>query len=82
MSGKVKETTETIKKAAKLKMLKIKAQRLYRKAEDFDYMSCGRTLAEYIRPDIGIARQEFNKVWDEIRELDPGAPESPFKTGP
>jgi hypothetical protein len=61
-----------------LKKLKKKAKALYLAANDFDDMDCGRSLAENIRPSIGVSREEFNKVWARIMELDANAPPNPF----
>ena len=63
---------------AELERLKRKAKSLYLKAQVPDDMDCGRKLAEYIRPHIGIARREFSEVWKQIKALDPQAPDDPF----
>lgn len=65
--------------ASELETLKKKAAKLYEQAQDFDQFSCGRQLSEYFKPSIGLAREEFNKVWLRIKELDPAAPNNPFK---
>jgi len=63
---------------SELERLKRKAKKLYLKAQSFGHMSCGRNLAENIRPDIGVARQEFNRVWKKIEALDTNAPANPL----
>jgi len=63
---------------SELNKLKKKAKILYQKAMAFGDMSCGRALAEHIRPEIYKARKEFNLVWKKIQELDPAAPANPF----
>lgn len=62
-----------------LETLKRKAARLYKEAQNFDQFSCGRQLSEYFNPSIGLAREEFNKIWLRVRELDPSAPKNPFE---
>jgi hypothetical protein len=61
-----------------LERLKKEAKSLYLKAVDFDDLSCGRQLAEFLRPDVGLARAKFNETWAKIRELDSKAPTNPF----
>ncbi len=63
----------------RLEMLKMKARKYYHQATDFDHMDCGRHLAEFIRPDIAIAKDKFNKIWKRIQKLDPKAPPSPLQ---
>ena len=63
---------------SELEKLKRKAAKLYQQTQDFDQFSCGRQMAEYIKPEIGLARIEFNKVWKRISELDPTAPSNPL----
>ncbi len=46
--------------------------------EDFGDLSCGRSIAELLRPSIAIAREEFNKIWKRIKVLDPKAPNNPY----
>lgn len=66
----------------KLASLKKKAKSLYLKIRrEEDKYSCGKKLAEYISPDIHALKEEFNEVWDQIMQLDPGAPVSPFAKG-
>lgn len=62
-----------------LSKLKKQAKELYIKANDFGDLSCGRTLAENFRPQIGIARREFNRIWERIKTIDPSAPDNPLK---
>ena len=64
---------------SELSKLRKKARRLYQETNDFSDLSCGRNLAEYIRPHIGVTRQEFNEVWEQIEKLDPSAPSNPLK---
>ena len=51
------------KEEKELEKLKKEAKKLYRKAQDFGDLSCGRNLAEHIRPGLHEARQKFNQVW-------------------
>lgn len=64
-----------------LVQLKVKAKNLYERANAFGDLSCGRNMAETLRPDIAIARREFSETWKRIRELDPSAPPDPFEKG-
>ena len=63
---------------SELASLKKEAAKLYKKAQNFGDLSCGRNLAEHIRPGLYEARQKFNQVWERIQELDPSAPVNPF----
>lgn len=47
----------------------------YRRLADSraDY-SCGNNLLEHIRPDIGAARMEVNRILAQMRAIDPTAP--------
>lgn len=62
----------------RLEKLRIKARQLYVNADLDDDLDCGRQLQEVIRPSVGAARLAFDKVWSEIQELDPNAPQNPF----
>ncbi len=66
------------RKQTELDELKAKARKLYLAAQSRGDLDCGRQLEEMIRPGLGVARQEFNKVWERIRELDPTAPKNPL----
>ena len=59
--------------------LKRKAKSLYKKATAFDDLSCGRNIAELLRPEIAIAREEFSCVWEKMKNLDPSIPDDPFR---
>ena len=59
----------------KIERLKRKARRQNIKATTIpDNMDCGIHMAEIIRPDIAIARINFNNIMDELSTLDPTAP--------
>lgn len=62
-----------------LESLKRIAAKLYKQAQDFDQFSCGRQLSEYLNPSIGLAREDFNRIWERIKKLDPSAPKNPFE---
>lgn len=60
----------------RLRVLKRKAKRLYRKAHRDPYggdADCGNSLMDFIRPERALVWQEFQKVWKEIKTLDPTA---------
>jgi hypothetical protein len=40
-----------------------------------DSYDCGRTLAEYINPQLSTLKIEITEVWAKIKELDPNAPD-------
>ena len=63
---------------SELSKLQKRAKKLYRQAELEGELDCGRHMQEILRPSMGVARQEFNKIWERIVELDPKAPASPF----
>jgi hypothetical protein len=57
------------------KFLKNKARRTYLKYRSLlDQFSCGASLAETITPRLYALRQEFNKVMDQLAEVDPATP--------
>lgn len=64
---------------SELSRLKKRAKDLYLKAQNFDDLSCGRHMAEVLRPSIGVARVELREVWARIKELDPNAPDNPLE---
>ena len=64
---------------SELSRLKKRAKKLYLQANNFGDMSCGRTLAEEIRPSIYTARVELDAVWKRIQELDPTVPANPLR---
>lgn len=59
--------------ALEIVSLKAKARRLYLQIHHRSDMSCGAHLAEFIRPDIVRAKQEFNETMARLAELDPEA---------
>lgn len=64
---------------SRLNVLKRKAKRLHHQLNQEYDLDCGAVLTEYIRPSIIDKRKEFNEVWDELRKIDPSAPESPWR---
>lgn len=61
----------------RLSILKRKAAKLYKRSTPND-LSCGRSLAEYIRPDILISRIRFSEAYRRIKLIDPDSPPDPF----
>lgn len=72
-------STLTTAETRELTALKHSAAILYQHAQDFDDLDCGRSMAEILRPEIGLSRLKFNKCWNRIKELDPLAPENPLQ---
>jgi len=62
-----------------LKGLKQKAAALYKRAMAWGELDCGRGIAELLKSDVGVARRDFSKLWKRVKELDPSAPDDPFK---
>lgn len=63
----------------KLEKLKKEARRFYLEATSPSPYGCGLQLADYIQGGPrASAEAKFNKTWEKIKALDPGAPDSPF----
>ena len=54
--------------------LKKKARAAYLKATQDTGWHAGWHMTETIRPDIGLARREFNETMAELEKLDPECP--------
>lgn len=61
-----------LEKKQKLKVLYLKYHNIF----DSRMYSCGKQLAEYITPELGQIKQEFNKIAGELKELDPTCPKN------
>lgn len=64
-----------------LQNLKRKVRKLFAEATEDHGADCGNSLLDEIIVGRVAARQEFEKLWKRIRELDPKAPVSPFSYG-
>lgn len=58
----------------RIERLKRRARRLYQRMHAADDYGCGVTLAGFVRPDTEVARQEFERVMDRLREMDLSCP--------
>ncbi len=66
----------------KLYLLKRKAKRLWIEiCNRRDSLSCGRTLEDVISPKLWWLKEQFNIIWEQIKVLDPDAPDNPLKNG-
>lgn len=60
---------------SKIERLKDKARRNYLSYQnELDTLSCGASLGEYVNPRMLSAKLEFNRVMDELAEIDPATP--------
>lgn len=61
--------------APEIKRRKAKLKEIYTKYySHFDNLSCGKTLAEYISPELTKLRVEWDECVKGLRELDPSMP--------
>ena len=59
----------------KLERLKRQARKHYNTYQyELNQMNCGRELGENMNPRMFEAKQEFNRVMDELAQIDPGCP--------
>jgi hypothetical protein len=61
--------------ARRIESLKKEARKNYHSYLDCgNYLDCGATLAEVLKPEMGLYRQRFNAVMEQLEQLDPTAP--------
>lgn len=66
---------KTLLKKIKILHLKHRAKHNYAVAMSFyNYLDCGRQMAEILRPDIAIARRKFNSIMDQLETLGEDVP--------